>query len=178
MPWDEALMRAGSLDALRPHLCAGSILARHNGLYYWPGGGARSGPGNIRPGLWADARVDPATGRVIFTMVALVRLFFTDSGDDRPPVTSEVFALGIELERTAVEIALKPPGRKRGTKPSKVWQEIFEHFDAIVAREGKFLSVGSAASSVEAWLEENNKVLSRSAIERGIPKYRPDWITA
>jgi hypothetical protein len=72
----------------------------------------------------------------------------------------------------------KPPGRRRGAKPSKVWQQIFDHFDPVVAREGKFPSLGSAASSVEEWLEENNKTLSRRAIERGIPRHRPDWIPA
>ena len=72
----------------------------------------------------------------------------------------------------------KAPGRKRGVKPSPVWQLIFKHFDDVVAREGKFSSVGSAATQIETWLEKKNKVLSRSAIERGIPKYRPDWIAA
>jgi hypothetical protein len=170
MPWDEALTRAGSLDALRPHLCAGSILARRAGLYSLPGARAQGGPGNISSQWWAKAHEDAATGRVMFTF------------PDRPSGFRELFAIGIEVERAAVErlfpVAPKLQGRKRGTKPSKVWQDIFDHFDAVVAREGKFLSVGSAASSVEAWLKDKNKSLSRSAIERGIPKYRPDWITA
>ena len=42
MPLREAIELAGSFEALRPHLRAGSILARHNGLYAWPGGEAVS----------------------------------------------------------------------------------------------------------------------------------------
>ena len=72
MSWGEVLKRAGTLDALLPHLCAGNILARHNGLYHWPGGGrAKSGPGVIKPGWWVGARIDPATGRVILTMAGI-----------------------------------------------------------------------------------------------------------
>ena len=70
----------------------------------------------------------------------------------------------------------RPPRRKSGKKPSPVWQEIFDHFDDVVADKGKFHSVGSAVTSVEKWLETKNKSLSRRAIERGIPKYRPNWI--
>jgi hypothetical protein len=170
MPLAEAVKRAGSFEALLPYLHGARILARRDGLYSWPGGRAQAGPGNIAPSWWPRARYDVTTGRAIFTF------------PDRPPGFRELFATGIELESAAVErlfpVTAKPSGRKRGTKPSKVWEEIFHHFDAVVAREGKFLSVGSAASSVEAWLKDKNKSLSRSAIERGIPKYRPGWIAA
>jgi hypothetical protein len=173
MPLAEGVKRAGSFEALLPYLRDGRILARRDGLYSFPGGRAQGGPGNISPRWWAEARYDTATGRVIFTF---------DGWSDNPSVPRELFATGVELERAPVEArwsaTLKPPGRKRGVKPSPVWQQIFRHFDPIVARKGKFPSVGSAASSVETWLKDNNKSLSRSAIERGIPKYRPDWIAA
>jgi hypothetical protein len=163
MPWDEALMRAGSLDALRPHLGAGSILARHHGLYYWPGGGARSGPGNITRGLWADARVDPATGRVIFTMPALVR--FVDS--DRPPITSEVFAIGIELERAAVEtlfpVATVPTPRHAGGRdPDNDWEGATRHVDDWVTAHGPLPrhkdgepNVARAVELMTEWFNDN-----------------------
>jgi len=114
MPWDEALKRAGSLDALRPHLCAGSILARHNGLYILPGGGPVTA--DIRPHWWAGARVDPATGRVIFTGP-----FFSG-------VRREVFAIGIEVERAAVE-SLFPAAPEPGITVCERWRK-FENFFA------------------------------------------------
>ena len=36
MPFAEALERAGSFEALLPHLREGRILARYHGLYTWP----------------------------------------------------------------------------------------------------------------------------------------------
>jgi hypothetical protein len=50
----EAVKRAGTLEALLPHLRAGSILSRHGG-FHWPGGGACREPGDIDPYLWATA---------------------------------------------------------------------------------------------------------------------------
>ena len=134
-------MRTGSLGALRPHLCAGSILAWHAGLYYWPGGQARSGPGNIAPGLWTTARIDPATKRVIFTMLARVRFFYADSRpDDPPPPTEEAFAIGIELERTAVEAlfpaAPEPAPRRGGRDPDNDWEGAARHVADSVAADG------------------------------------------
>jgi hypothetical protein len=175
MPLAEAVKRAGSLEALRPHLRAGSILARHGGLYTLDGAPKPRADDRIPARWWADARdIDPTTGRALFTEDP----FFLIG----PNPTADTLAIGVELERATIErlfpVAPKPPGRKRGAKLSPVWQQIFSHFDPIVAREGKFPSVGSAASSVEEWLEKNNKTLSRRAIERGIPKYRPDWIAA
>jgi len=105
-----------------------------------------------------------------------------------PPTTREVFAIDIELEGAAVEtlfpVATVPaplrPGRKPGAKPSPVWQKIFDHFDSLVAREGKFHSLGSAASSVGAWLREDKRrvQLHHSTLKRGIEKNRPDWLEA
>lgn len=173
MPFAEAVERAGSFEVLRPHLRNGRIPARHNGIYYWPEGGQLSGPGELDPGFWAKARFEPDVIEQVILTTIKVPLY---GGPER---VRRVIAFGTEVERAAVESApLKPPRRKSGTKPSKVWQQIFVHFDRLVARDGKFPSVYSAASSVEEWLKKNNKSLSRSAIERGISKYRPDWIAA
>jgi hypothetical protein len=187
MPFAEALKRAGSLEALLPHLREGRILARHKGLFTWPEARPKSGPGNIRPEWWANARVDPATGRVILTTPGSR---ITSAGRPPPPPTiREVFAIGIELEGAAVETLfpvatvsapLKPPGRKSGAKPSPVWQQIFDYFDPLVASKGKFHSLGSAASSVEAWLREDKRrvKLHHSTLKRGIQNNRPDWFEA
>ena len=94
MPLAEAMELAGSFEALRPHLCDGSILARYDGLYASPEGEAESGPGDIPPGWWAKARIDPATGRVILATVRSSSL-----GWDGPSVARKVFAVEIELER-------------------------------------------------------------------------------
>ena len=45
--WEEALARAGSSEALLSWLRKTPILARHQGLYYWPSGKKRSGPGEF-----------------------------------------------------------------------------------------------------------------------------------
>ena len=101
MPFAEALERAGSFEALLPHLREGSILARCQGIYSWPSGRAESGPRDIPPEWWAKARIDPATGRVILT--APGARVISPGGPRPPPKTREVFAIGIELEAAAVE---------------------------------------------------------------------------
>jgi hypothetical protein len=87
----EAVERAGSLEALLPHLCAGRILSRHGGLYSLDGD-ARSGPGNISPNWWTDARVDGVTGRAIFTFCLGIEGAY-----------GEEFADDVELKAAAVE---------------------------------------------------------------------------
>jgi hypothetical protein len=128
--WDEVLARAGSSEALLFWLRETPILARHQGLYYSPSGKTRSGPGKFDPDWWAQARVDPATGRVIFPMPEKYQLFFTGfAGDPAPPaivprVTDEVFAFGIELERGVAEVRFpaqpKPPEPERVETPAPV----------------------------------------------------------
>jgi hypothetical protein len=171
MPLREAMALAETLGALLPALHAGRVMARCTGLYSG-GVGVKLPTPDIPSSWWGHARdIDPASGRAQFTMA------LCDFGG-----SYELLATGIELERTAVE-SLWPAepqisGRRPGKKPSAVWQQIFLHFDPVVARDGPFLSTYSAASKVDAWLEKNNKALSRRAIERGISKYRPDWVTA
>jgi hypothetical protein len=103
MPLEEAEELAGGLEALLPHLRSAGILARHSGLYSWPGGQVlRRGAGDITPSMWTDARVDPATRRVIFTVTP------------GPGLTYKVFAIGIEVEADAV-VRLLP-----AAKPTRV----------------------------------------------------------
>ena len=178
-------------------------MAQHSGLYSLRDLEAVSGPGDIPRDWWDKARVDPDTGRIIFTMpglLARIRHIGVDADDrvvdvpanERVVVVQpdrEVFAVDIRLEGIAVETLfpvatvsapLKPPRRKGGAKPSPVWQQIFDHFDPLVARKGKFHSLGSAASSVEAWLGEDKRrvKLHHSTLKRGIKNNRPDWFEA
>ncbi|QIG46669.1 hypothetical protein G5V57_02180 [Nordella sp. HKS 07] len=175
MPLHEAVARAGTLEALLPHLSTGRILACAVGFYTSEGSPVQQKDRRIPASWWGNAHdIDPPTGRAYFSM-GLAAI------DDKV-VTYDILVIGIKFERAAVDalwsVKPKAPGRKRGVKPSPIWQQIFRHFDPVVDCDGRFPSVYSAASTVEAWLKKNNKNLSRSAIERGISKYRPDWITA
>ena len=174
----EAVKCAGTFDALRPRLRDGAIKACA-AVVYRSDGVAIAGDNSIKPSWWDSVQdLDVATGRARFANFVMFMII----GSPNPPITYDIHVVGIELDADAVKALWpdppKPSGRKRGAKPSKVWQEIFEHFDREVARNGKFPSVYRAASSVEDWLDTKNKSLSRSAIERGISKHRPDWIAA
>jgi hypothetical protein len=128
--WDEALARAGSSEALLSWLREVPILAWHQGLYYSPSGRTRDGPGKIDPdsGLqWAEARVDPATRRVIFLMDDIVSCMIAFAGDyaqpaDGPSIKDEVFAFGIELERGVVEVRF-PAQPKSPEQPAPTEQQ-------------------------------------------------------
>jgi hypothetical protein len=96
----EAVVRAGSLEALRPHLLAGRIMARYSHLCFWPGGEVDNTLPTtlIDPSWWADDfahNIKPEAGRAEFT---------TDLGNE--------LAIGIELERAAVD-ALWPVNSKQ-----------------------------------------------------------------
>jgi hypothetical protein len=155
MPWDEALTRAGSLDALRPHLCAGSILARRAGLYSLPGARAQGGPGNISSQWWAKAHEDAATGRVMFTF------------PDRPSGFRELFAIGIEVERAAVErlfpVAPVPAPRHAGGRdPDNDWEGAARHVDDWVRAHGPLPrrkdgepNLARAVELMTEWFETN-----------------------
>ena len=66
MPFEEAMKRAGSFEALLPHLRKKRTLAvRYSELRTWPELEVESGPGETPPDWWDEARTDPATGRVI-----------------------------------------------------------------------------------------------------------------
>lgn len=167
MPLHEVVARAGTFEGLRPSLMEGHVRAWAAHFYSGPRGGEiKMANQSIDPSWWANARVDTPSDRAYFPMDYI-----------------DMLAIGIEVERAPVE-ARWPLGpdvstrQRRGRKPSPVWQQIFLRFDPVVAREGPFPSIYSAASTVERWLEKNNKSLSRRAIERGILKYRQQWVTA
>jgi hypothetical protein len=118
-PWRALRERAGAFEALRRHLHAGRILARHRGLYSQDGR-EYSGPGVIENERWADAREDPGTGRVMFTVPEKYQMFF--DGDPAPPrrqLTEEVFPIGLELEAGAAEKLFPAMRRKSREIPKR-----------------------------------------------------------
>jgi hypothetical protein len=102
----EALKRAGSFEALRPCLHLGQVPARHGGLYSWPDGRLRSGPGAVRPAWWMHAYQDRA-GRMIF--------FTEPVWSGSAVIEEQVFAyvVSIELDSVAFDavfpVAARPP---------------------------------------------------------------------
>ena len=92
MPWRETLKRAGSFDALQPYLHLGRIPVRHGGLYSWPDGQPRSGPGDVKPEWWAHAYVQ--AGRVIFITESVVSGYAV--------IQEQVFAYAISVELDSV----------------------------------------------------------------------------
>src|SRR2546430_11805532 len=93
-----------------PPLRAGRVMAHYTRLYTWPGGGVIPRPTpDIMPSWWAHAHdIDAAAGRARFTMA------LADA------VTYEVLAVGIGLERDAVEalwLAATVPAPRHKSKP-------------------------------------------------------------
>jgi hypothetical protein len=134
VPFAKALARAGTFEALLPHLREGRIPARHNGIYYWPEGGALSGPGDIDPGLWAKARFEPDIEQVRLTTIK-VPLY---GGRER---VRHVIAIGIEFERASVDslfpIAIvSAPRHAGGRDPDHDWEGAARHVDDWVAAHG------------------------------------------
>jgi hypothetical protein len=174
MPLREAEKRAGSVEALLPHLRGGRIMTRHGGLYR-PSSGAPQPQADDRipAGWWANARdIDPATGRVLFAVDPLFQIV---------PAAADTLAIGIELERAAVEALwpAKPKSSesKRGAKPSAAWAKVQPHFDHLVDCDGPFPSLGSARDSVKLLLKEKKLGrLNDRTIERWINKHRPQWV--
>jgi hypothetical protein len=136
MPFAKALVRAGSLEALLARLREGAILAWCSAIYYWPSAQPASGPRDIPPDWWTDARVDPAIGRVILTVPGS-RII--SPGQTPPPRRRrEVFAMDIELEVTALE-TLFPIASTRvsgGRDPDHDWEGAARHVDDSVAAKG------------------------------------------
>src|SRR5262245_51195149 len=106
MPLAEAEACAGSFEALLPRLRDGRILARYTELRFWPSGQPYDGPGDIKPAWWSTGR--EIDGRLVVTRPRLrptPRLYIL--GPDMPswpdPPPDEVFPIGVELERAAVE---------------------------------------------------------------------------
>ena len=121
MPLEEAVRRAGSLEALLPHLREGRAPARHNGLYRWPTGEAVFGPGDIDPHLWAKALVEPDIGQAVFTMEFPLS-FIYDKAGNRVRLIRKVLARDIEVERRRYVVSCRdcvhPEARWRtGSRP-------------------------------------------------------------
>ena len=93
-PWREARKRAGSFDELRPYLHTGQIPAHHDGLRTLSDGKMHSGPGILRPEMWANAYEDRAGRRVIFFTEAAVV--------DGRVVQEQVFAYDTSIELDSV----------------------------------------------------------------------------
>jgi hypothetical protein len=172
----KALARAGSFEALVPHLREGRILARCSEIHR-PGIGQASGPRDIRPDWWTNARVDPATGRVMLTTPG--SRIISPGETPPPPRRHEVFALGIEVERGSVDALWpakpKAQGRKRGPKQSAIWAPLLAHLDRLVS-SGKISNPAEEAfPEAKRWSEENKHSLSDSALNNGLKRNRPYW---
>jgi len=193
MPFAEAVERAGSFEASRPHLRGARILAQHEGLYSFPDGEAAGEPGKIPPDWWEEARVDPSTGRVIFKKEELrvvIRKFFVPEGDQvgfvRPE--REMFALGIVLERTAVETlfpapAARTPRHAGGRDADHNWLGAAGHVDRSVTAHGPLPRhndgrpiITRAVQLMTEWFEKNDPPAPQErSIRRWISKNPRNW---
>jgi hypothetical protein len=169
MPWEEALERAGSFEALLPPLREGRILARHQGLCGWPGGTKTDGPGHIPRDWWANAHNDPATGLVIFKQAR------------GPFYFDEEFAVDLELERRRAEMlwpgaeSAKPKRkRKPGPKQYAAWAQLLPHLDSLF-ENGTIANTEDAFHEARKWLEQKKLVWTDKTIREGIKRNRPGW---
>jgi hypothetical protein len=180
MPLREAVVRAGTFEALLPALSDGRIRARAADFYSGPNGGAVKRPDHgIYPPWWAGARIDPASDRGYFAME-----FF------------DMLAVGIEVERAAVEAlwpakpesprpasVTSPPARKKskgkkaavGAKESVVWVELVAYLkDKFPGKPCPQSDVSFNAA--KNWLLDNNKaLLAESTIRAGLKRHFPKW---
>jgi hypothetical protein len=162
----EAVERAGSFEALRPHLREGRIPARHNGIHYWPEGGALSGPGDIDPGLWAKAQVEPDIGQAIFTIKIPLHFLYRADGA-RVEIIRKGRAIDIELERAAVDTLfpvaiVSAPQHAGGRDPDHNWEDAARHVDDWVAAHGPLPRhkngkpiLARAVELMTEWFEKN-----------------------
>ena len=139
-------------------------------------------PGDIPPSLWAKARFDPATGRVmLFTTLSHLDW-------DGAMLARKVFAVGIELERERVE-ALFPvatvvsPRHAGGRDPDHNWEEAARHVDDWVTAHGPLPrhkngkpNVARAAELMTEWFKENDPPAPQDrSIRRWIRKNPRLW---
>ena len=172
MSLQEAVERAGSFEALRLPLRAGQIMARHAGLY--DAVGAIEPPGACSPSWWSTAYdIDPSTGRASFTLVGPK----AEGGWER----YEALAIGIELERAAVE-ALWPPAtnaapRHAGGAPAEHdWEGAYQHVADYVAKNGKLENRTRVAELIEDWFKHlKEKPPERKSIYRKLRNDPQPW---
>jgi hypothetical protein len=194
MSFAEAVKRAGSFEALRPHLREGRILSEHCGLYSWPEGEPKSEPGHIPRDWWAEARVDPATGRVIFRGIRVsIRSIGSDGDllDDGPVVWVEPdkFAFDIHLEGTAVETlfpvaTVSAPRHAGGRDPDNDWEGAARHVSDGVAARGPLPrrnngepNLARAVQLMTEWFKKNQPPApKRESIYRWLRQNpHPEW---
>ena len=110
MSLQDAEARAGPFDALRPDLQADGggpprIMARAEGFYTSEGNPWKRAPvdGRIPADWWAQLRnVDPAANRATFRRPGFA-FVSVDPGDKVKSFEDDITAIGVELERAAVE---------------------------------------------------------------------------
>jgi hypothetical protein len=187
----EALTWAGSADALDAAIAKRWILAHGDSFRIL------SNPDDVPPDLipvdgitpvewWGDLHsheADYAADRVFFRIIE--RAWAGPTG-----VVHEILVVGLKLERAAVEalwprpVAVvaepkvepkaepkperKPSGRPRGSVSANM-KKIFQHFDLIVAREGRFHNQNSAVDAALSWAEKKGLNIDRRTIERTLP---------
>jgi hypothetical protein len=181
IPFTEALDRAGSFEALRPYLRDGRIPARHNGMYFWPEGGALFPPGEIDPGSWRKANFEPEIEQVRFITIK-VPLY---GGPER---TRHLVAIDLELGRSAVD-ALFPvanisaPRNAGGRDFDHDWENAAHHVDDWVAaheplprnKNGKPI-LARAVELMTEWFAKNDPPAPQErSIRRWIGKKPRSW---
>jgi hypothetical protein len=193
MSFAGAVKRAGSFEALRPHLREGRILSEHFGLYSWPEGEPKSEPGRIPRDWWAEARVDPATGRVIFRGSRVSIRSIGPDGDllDNGPVAwvePDKFAFDIRLEGTAVETlfpvtTVSAPQHVGGRDPDHNWEDAARHVDAWVEARGPLPRhktgkpiLARAVELMTEWFDDNDPPAPKErSIRRWIAEKPRSW---
>jgi hypothetical protein len=151
MSLQEAVERAALFEAMRPHLIGGRILARAKDFYTAEGSAIKQVDRRIDPAWWAAARHDPATDRVYFTMAGMIE----------GASTWELLAVGVELERAAVDALwpamTKSSGRKGGGRPPENdWQRAFQYVDDYIDRHGLLSAKERVVELVEDWFRKND----------------------
>ena len=185
MRLSEAVERAGSLEALLPHLP--SIRARHNGLRYWPTNEEVSGPRDIDPGLWAKALVEPDIDQAIFTMKFRLYFLFNKAGEPEA-LTRKVRAFNIEIECAAIDrlfpiLFVCAPRHAGGRDPEHNWEDAARHVDEWVAAHGPLPRhksgkpiVQRAAELMAEWFDKNEPPAPQEgSIRRWIRKKPRSW---
>jgi hypothetical protein len=146
-----------------------------------------SGPGDIDPGLWAKALVEPDIGQAIFTMKFRLHFLFNKAGEPEW-LTRDVRAIGIEVERAAIDklflIAIVSAPRHPGRRdPDHNWEDAARHVDDWVAAHGPLPrhkngspNIQRAVELMAEWFDKNEPPPPRDdSIRRWIRKKPRSW---